>query len=372
MNLKKRIKVLAAVFALLLAASCSGVGDSPSGEPTGEQTGGQAGEQTGTQGGGTLNLFTWEGMFPQEFMNSFEKDTGIKINYVNFDSDETMLTKLEAAGGGDYDLIFADDYIIETVIAKGLAQKWDQSKLTNRANINPLYQGQFYDPTDEYTVPHGAGIQTIVYNPATSPIAITCYADLWDASLKDSVGIIGHHRVINGMALKVLGKSYNTDDLGDINAAGEKLIELAPNIRLIKDDSIQNDFLAGEISAAVMYTSQVTQVMLEDSSFEVVFPTEGIGFGIIAAFVPSNAPNAGAAHAFINYLLDAERSARCFEWLGYYCTNKAADPLIEPEFRPFLTLPENFGGGMEMIQNISAEAEEVHMDVWTKFKQQTE
>ena len=93
----------------------------------------------------TFTLYTWEGMFPQEVLDGFTKETGIAINYANFDTDENMLARLEAAQGGDYDLVIADDYIIETVIAEGLAQKLDTSKLSGWGNINPVYQGQFFD-----------------------------------------------------------------------------------------------------------------------------------------------------------------------------------------------------------------------------------
>ena len=319
----------------------------------------------------TLNLFTWEGMFPPEVLEDFEKETGITINYSNFDFDETMLTRLQAAKGGEFDLVIADDYIIETVIAEGLAQKLDKSKISNYSNINPIYQGQFYDSSDDYTVPYGAGVMTIAYNPDDVGKEITGYEDLWDPALKDKVGIIANFRVVNGMALKINGESYNTNDLDTIRQAGDKLIELAPNIRLIKDDNMQDDLISGEISAAVMYTSQVTSAMLTDPSLKVAFPKEGIGFGIMAGFVPSQAPNANAAHKFLEYILDPEVSARCFEWLGYYCTNKAADSLIADEFKSFLTLPEGFNSDMEMIQNISPDAEDLHSQVWTEFKTAT-
>ncbi|HHY34407.1 MAG TPA: spermidine/putrescine ABC transporter substrate-binding protein [Firmicutes bacterium] len=317
----------------------------------------------------TLNLFTWEGMFPQEVLDEFTAETGVTINYSNFDFNETMLTKLQAAKGGDYDLVIADDYIIETVIAEGLAQKLDRSKIKNFGNINPIYQGQFYDPHDEYTVPYGAGVQTIVFDPKAVKIDITGYADLWDESLRNNIGIIANYRVINGMALKVLGESYNTEDIDVINAAGKKLLELAPNIRIIKDDNLQDDLLSGEIAVAVMYTSQVTMAKMANPDLKVVFPKEGIGFGIMAMFIPKNAPNPDAAHQFIDFILRPEVSARCFEWLGYYCTNKAADELIEPEYKEFLTLPPEFtSAGMEMIQSVGAEAEEAHARVWTEFK----
>lgn len=240
--------------------------------------------------GGELNLYTWVGMFPEEVLTAFTEETGIKINYSSFDTDETMLQKLAQAKGGDYDLVIADDYIIQMAVEQGLVGKLDKSQIANIGNVNPIYQHQFYDPTDEYTVPYGAGVQTIVYDPAAVEKPITCYADLWDASLADNLAIIGNYRVINGMALKVLGESYNTDDAAVIKKAGEKLSELAPNIRLIKDDNVQDDLISGEVGAAVMYTSQVTMALLADPSLRVVFPTEGIGLGIMAQFVPANAP----------------------------------------------------------------------------------
>lgn len=319
--------------------------------------------------GETLTLFTWEGMFPQEILDGFEAETGITINYQNFDYDETMLAKLQTAKGGDYDLVIADDYIIETVIAEGLAQKLDVSKLSGYSGINPLYQGQFYDPTNEYTIPCGAGVQTIVYNPDMVDIEIKGYADLWDPSLKDSLGMIANYRVINGMALKVLGESYNIEDVSKIEAASEKLKALAPNVRLIKDDYLESDLLSGEVNAAIMYTSQVTSAKLTDPNLEIVFPEEGIGFGIMAGFIPSDAPNAEAAYQFLDYILQPENAAKYFEHLGYYCTTLAAEEYISEEYRGFLTLPSNFtADDMEMIQNISADADAAHALVWTEFK----
>ncbi|MDR0690110.1 MAG: spermidine/putrescine ABC transporter substrate-binding protein [Spirochaetaceae bacterium] len=347
---KNRLPVIVLVLTIILAAISAGCSKAKSTAPK------------------QLTLFTWDEMFPQDILDGFEAETGITINYVNFDYDETMLTRLEAAGGGDYDLVIADDYIIETTIAQGLAQKLDKSRLSNYRNINPIYQKQFYDPADEYTVPYGAGVQTIVYDPARVNIPIAGYEDLWNPALVDSVGIIENYRVINGMALKVLGQSYNTGDLGAIRAAGDRLLALAPNIRLIRDDYLQDELLSGEISVAVMYTSQVTMAKMENPALKVVFPKEGIGFGIMAGFIPSKAPNPDAAYAFLNYILDAERGAQCFEFLGYYSTYSASDPYIGKEYKEFLTLPAGFNINMEMIGNISAEADEEHTRTWTAFK----
>ena len=355
---------LNSVLALALAGSLallSGCGQAASSS--------EGASSAAASGDTLLNLYTWEGMFPQEVLDGFTAETGIQINYSSFDTDETMLAKLEAAKGGDYDLVIADDYIVETAISEGLVAKLDKTKLSNLGNVNPIYQGQFFDPEDAYTVPYGAGVQTIVYDPALVEKPITCYADLWDESLKDNLAVIGNYRVVDGMALKVLGESYNTEDVAAVlEQAKAKLLELAPNIRLIKDANTQDDLLSGEVGAAVMYTSQVTTACLANPDLQVVYPTEGVGFGIMAQFIPSNAPHSDAAHAFIDYILRPEVAKSCFEWMGYYCTNKAADSLIDPAYQSFLTLPEDFDGKTEMIQNVSAETEEIHAQMWTEFK----
>ena len=308
-------------------------------------------------------LYTWDEMFPQEVLDEFEKRTGIKIVYSNFDYDETMLEKLTQAKGGDYDLVIADDYIIEQAIQAGLVGKLDKSIIKNFGNINPLYQGQFYDPTDEYTVPYGCGIPLIVYNPEAAGIEIRGYNDLWNPALRDAVAITANYRVINGITLLSMGKSMNEEDLDVIAQAGQKLLELAPNIRLIQDDNTQNALLNGEAAAAFLYTSQVTQVVAEDPSLKVVYPEEGLGFGIMAGFIPVNAPNAKAANEFLNYILEPEVSKACFEYIGYVNTTGAADSIVNPA----LVAPKSAGGG-EFIMNVSEEANDAYNRNWTEFR----
>ena len=345
----KRVLSLCLVAALIFSVSCA-------------PSGGAA------KAVGQLNLFTWEGMFPQEVLDSFTKDTGVTINYVNFDTDETMLAKLQTAKGGDYDLVIADDYIIQMAIAANLAQKMDKAKMPNYKNINPMYQGQFFDPENDYTVPYGAGVLTLMYDPKTVKLDIKGYADLWDPSLKNSVGLIANYRVIDGVALKVLGESFNTNKLDAIQKAGDKLLQLAPNVHVIKDDDLQSDLLSGEISAGIFYTSQATQAKIANPNLKIVFPKEGIGYGIMAGFIPSKAPNPDAAYAFLNYIMDPQRGAKCFEFLGYYSTYSASDQYISSEYKDFLTLPAGFNVNMEMIQNINADANEKHEQIWTAFK----
>lgn len=310
-----------------------------------------------------LVLYTWDGMFPQEVLDDFEKETGTKVVYSNFDTDETMLEKLSQAKGGDYDVVIADDYIIESAVKEGLVQKLDKDAITNWGNINPLFQGQFYDPDDEYTVPYGAGIPLIVYDPDQVDIDIKGYKDLWDPSLEDSVAIIGAYRVICGITQLSMGESMNEDDVDVISRTGEKLQELAPNIRLIQDDNTQNALLNGEASVAFLYTSQVTAALAENPDLKVVYPEEGLGFGIMGMFIPSEAPDKDAAYSFMDYIMQPEVAAKCTDYIGYYSTNKAADELVNPD----LVVPDDVTKG-EIVQNVSQDADAQYQKNWTEFK----
>ena len=310
-----------------------------------------------------LVLYTWEGLFPQEILTDFEDETGIRIISSNFDSNETMLEKVQQSDGKDYDLVIGDDYIIEQIVNNGLAKELDKEKLKNYNNINPLYQSQFYDPENKYTIPHGAGIPLIVYDPEQVDFEIQGYEDLWNSALEDKIATIASYRAVEGMVLLTMGKSMNEQDPAVIKEAGEKLKELAPNIRMIQDTNTQNALLNGEASVGILYTSQVIAALAENPDLKVVYPKEGLGFGIMNFFIPKNAPDTEEAYAFLDYILEPEVAAKCFDFVGYYCTNKAADELVNPD----LVVPDSVTKG-EIIQNVSTEAEEAYNQNWTEFK----
>lgn len=372
--MKKAISwfLIVSMSALLLTGCGNSAKESEPG-PQGTDAPGESSEQSGEDAGkysglsGELNLYTWDGMFPQEVLEGFEEATGVKINYSNFDYDEDMLAKLEETQGGVYDLVIADDYIIELAVQEGLVQKLDQNKIANFGNINPLYQGQFYDEKDEYTVPYGAGIPLIVYDPEVTGFELNSYEDLWNPALENNVALVANYRVINGITLKTMNESFNTENVDAIMAAGEKLKELAPNIRVINDSNTQDFLLSGEVGAAFLYTSQVTMALDSNPDLKICYPKEGLGFGIMAGFIPSQAPNADAAHAFLNYILDAETAAACFTHIGYYCTNKMAEEYIPEELKEMLVVPDTVTEG-EIIQNISQEAEDAHATIWNEFR----
>ncbi|MDR2588077.1 MAG: extracellular solute-binding protein [Spirochaetales bacterium] len=316
-----------------------------------------------------LVLLTWPEMFPQEIIDEFRRETGIEVIYKACKDDggnEEMLATLRSSHGVMYDLVIADDYMVDFAVREGLARKLDKRRISNFSNINPTFQFQFYDPDNNYTVPYGAGIQTIVYDPSRISKKINRFNDLWDSTLKGSVGLVSNYRVINGLALKSMGKSYNSEAVAEINSAGQKLQKLAPNVRLLQDTGLKEALMDGTISAAVMYTDAALSAVIENPNLVAAFPEEGIGFGIMAAFIPSRAPNADAAMRFLNFILEPRRGAACFEHLMYYCTYSASENELSPELKDVLVLPDLWD--FEMMENVPYSAETAHVNVWNRFK----
>ena len=198
-----------------------------------------------------LNIFTWEGYIDYStVIKPFEEETGIKVNYATFSSNEEMYEKLSAVNGGDYDVVLASDYMLNTTREAGLMQPFDPAIVDNYSNLNEGFTHQFFDPDDQYVVPYVSGIPLIVYDPSAVEIDIKGFNDLWDPSLEDSLGLIDDARVTIGMVLLSMHQSMNTTDDAVLAEAAEKLDALRGNIHVLEYENLHNYLVSGDISVA--------------------------------------------------------------------------------------------------------------------------
>ncbi len=318
-----------------------------------------------------LNIFTWEGYIDYStVIQPFEAETGIKVNYATFASNEEMFEKLSAVGGGDYDIVLASDYMLNTVREAGLMQKFDPAIVTNYGNLNPDFTGKFFDPENAYVIPYVSGIPLIVYDPNVVDIEINGFADLWDPSLKDTLGLIDDARVTLGMVLLSMGQSMNTTDEAVLAEAAEKLNALKENIHVLEYENLHNYLVSGDIGVAYTFTPFVGLALDANPDLKVVWPQEGLGFGIDGCFIPSNAPHAKNANLFLEFLLRPEIAAVCAEW-QYYCTpNAAALEVISEDYKArteFMGLFDRMDDA-EFVLNLPPEDEQKFQDIWTTFK----
>ena len=309
-----------------------------------------------------LVLYTWANMLPQEVLDDFTKETGIEVVYANFDTSENMLEKMSRGESGNYDIIITDDYMIDILRNQNLIQKLDKAQIPNFGNINPFYQGYFFDPTDEYTVPYGSGIPLIVYNSEKVDFPVTSYKDLWRPEFRNSLAMIANYRVIHAVALLSMHESINSSDPDVLEEAGKLLLELSPNVRVLNDSGLELALLSGEAKAGFVFTSQVTALQNEDPKFKAVVPEEGVGIGIMGAVISKDAPNLENAHKFLDYILQPEISAKCFEYIGYYSTTKPADGMVSSD----LIFPEDLTG--EIMQDVTPEANEQMIENYMNFQ----
>ncbi len=318
-----------------------------------------------------LNIFTWEGYIDYEtVIKPFEEETGIKVNYATFSSNEEMYEKLSAAEGGEYDIVLASDYMLNTVREAGLMQKFDPAVVDNMGNIIPAFTHQFFDPDGEYVVPYVAGIPLIVYDPSMVDIEITGFNDLWDESLADSIGLIDDARVTIGMVLLSMGESMNTTDDEILAAAQEKLNALAPNVHVLEYENLHNYVISGDVSVAYTFTPFVALAIDANPDLKVVWPSEGLGFGIDGCFIPVNAPHAHNANLFLQFLLRPEIAAVCAEWQNYCSPNAAAQEYLSEAYRnnPVFSGVTERAADAEILVNLSKEDEQKFQDIWTSFK----
>ena len=318
-----------------------------------------------------LNIFSWEGYIDYTTVIApFEQETGIKVNYATFASNEEMLQKLTAVNGGDYDIILASDYILNATREAGLMQKLDPSIVTNFSNLDPAFTAQYFDPANEYVVPSVSGIPLIVYDPSVVEMEIKGFGDLWDPSLADSLGLIDDARVTIGMVLLSMGQSMNTTDEAVLAEAAAKLEALKGNLHVLEYENLHNYLVSGDISVAYTFTPFVAMALDANPDLKVVWPQEGLGFGIDGCFIPVNAPHAKNANMFLEFLLRPEIAAVCAEW-QYYCSpNAAAQEYLSDAFksRPeFMGIYENIGKA-EYVRNLATEDEQKFQDIWNTFK----
>ena len=228
-----------------------------------------------------LNVFTWEGYIDYStVIKPFEEETGIKVNYATFSSNEEMYEKLSAVNGGDYDVVLASDYMLNTTREAGLMQPFDPAIVDNYSNLNAGFTHQFFDPDDQYVVPYVSGIPLIVYDPSAVEIDIKGFNDLWDPSLEDSLGLIDDARVTIGMVLLSMHQSMNTTDDAVLAEAAEKLDALRGNIHVLEYENLHNYLVSGDIAVAYTFTPFVALALDANPDLKVVWPEEGLGFGI--------------------------------------------------------------------------------------------
>ena len=281
-----------------------------------------------------LVMGTRSGDIDPAIIKQFEKETGIKVRYSTFDSNEAMFAKLKVVKKGGYDLTFPSTYYVERMRNLNMIQPIDKSKLKNFKNLDPELLNKPYDPNNHYSIPYMWGSSAIGINARhVDPASITSWDDLWKEEFKGKVLLMDDVREVFAMALRSLGYSGNDTDEKHIREAYEKLLQLKPSVKVFNSDSPRQPYLNNEVYIGQIWGGEVYMANEEDPDLKYVYPKEGAIFWVDSMVIPASAKNVDNAHRFIDFLMRADIAKQNCEYIGYATPNLKALEALDPATR---------------------------------------
>ncbi|TWG29654.1 ABC transporter substrate-binding protein [Geobacillus sp. C56-T2] len=329
-------------------------------------------EAEGYGGDKTVSVYNWGDYIDPALIRKFEKETGWKVVYQTFDSNEAMMAKI-AQGGATFDVAVPSDYDISKMIEENLLLPLDHSKLPNLKYIEPRFLDLSFDPHNRYSVPYFWGTVGIVYNRGMlGGKTITSWNDLWDPDLRNQILLVDGAREVMGMALNSLGYSLNDTNKQHLQEAKRKLDRLMPNVKAIVGDEIKLLLANEEAAVGVVWSGDAAEIISENEALDYVVPKEGSNLWFDNMVIPKTAKNIEGAHAFINFMLDPKHAAQNAEYVGYSTPNRAAlrylpkDIANDRRFYPDL----DAAGRLEVYENLGKRMLAYYNELFLQFKMQ--
>ncbi len=270
-----------------------------------------------------LNLFVWTEYVPQDIIDCFELVYGVQVNLDTYSSNEEMYAVL-SSGDVAYDLAQPSDYIIQTMIRNGFAQRLDKSRLPNLINIDPAFAKVFGDENGEYVVPYQAGTQSIVYNSSQVSAPPTSWNDLWRPEFAGRIVSVDEPRSIIAFTLISEGLNPNTRNPEDLEAIRPKLRQLLAAIARFDSDSPKDALIDDSASVGYVWSAEAELSMRARPELRYTYPKEGVILFEDGFVLLPNAPNPDVAYAWMNYVLQGNVFWMMLREFPYTMPNRAA------------------------------------------------
>ncbi|AZO01149.1 polyamine ABC transporter substrate-binding protein [Mesorhizobium sp. M9A.F.Ca.ET.002.03.1.2] len=333
-----------------------------------------------------VNVYNWSDYIDSSIIDDFTKETGIKVTYDTFDSNELLETKL-LAGGSGYDVVVPTANFLARQIQAGVFQKLDKSKLPNISNMWDIIAERTakYDPGNEYSINYMWGTVGLGYNTKKVQEALgTEEIDSWDvffnpeklAKLKDcGVYVLDSPSDILPTAFKYLGIDPETTSMDDFAKAEELMLKIRPYIRKFHSSEYINALANGDICLAVGWSGDVFQARDRateaNRGVEIGYsvPKEGAEMWFDQMAIPADAPHVAEAHEFLNYMMKPEVIAKSSNYVFYANGNKASQQFIDKEILedPAIYPDEATLAKLFTIAPYDSKTQRVVTRTWTKI-----
>ena len=333
-----------------------------------------------------VNVYNWSDYIDESIIQDFTKETGIKVVYDVYDSNEILETKL-LAGGTGYDVVVPTNTFLQRQIAAGVYQKLDKSKLPNIKNMWDMVaeRMQPFDPGNEYSINYMWGTIGIGFNKAKVKEALgTDQIDSWSVlldpanaeKLKDcGINMLDSPTDIIPVVLAYLGLNPDSHEPDDIAKAEEALLKVRPFVRKFHSSEFINGLANGDICIAIGWSGDIFQARdrAEEANNGVELgysiPKEGTQMWFDQMAIPADAPHVEEAHAFLNYIMRPEVIAKSTEYVHYANGNKASQALLPEDIIKDPTIYPDDETLKKLFTNttLDSKTQRVFTRTWTKI-----
>ena len=317
-----------------------------------------------------IYFYNWSEYVPPGLLEQFTKETGIRVIYSTYESNETLYAKLKTHPDGGYDLITPSTYFIKKMAKEGMLQKIDHNKLSNYRHLDPALLHQSFDPENQYSIPYFWGGSAIgVNSDEINPNTIKSWADLWRDEYKDQLLLLDDTREVFAIALHKLGYSGNTINPEEIEKAYQELKKLMPNVRAFNSDSPANPFIEGEVNIGMIWNGSAYIARKEGVAMHFIWPEDGAVFWMDSLSIPAKAKNVEGALKLIDFLLRPDIAAKISLEVGYPTPNLTARQLLPKQIANDKSLypdPEILKKGE--WQNDVGQANEIYEKYYQRLK----
>lgn len=328
--------------------------------------------QSSMGGDNQVVVYNWGEYMDPEVITMFEEETGIKVVYEEFETNEIMYPKI-LSGAIAYDVVCPSDYMIQRMLENDLLAEINFDHIPNISNIGTTYleKSREFDPENKYSVPYCWGTVGILYNKTMVEEPIDSWSVLWDERYKDNILMQDSVRDAFGVTLKYLGYSLNSTDLDELTEATNLLIRQKPLVQAYVIDQVRDKMIGNEAAIGVIYSGEAIYTQMENPNLEYVIPKEGSNIWIDSWVIPKNARHKENAEAFINFLCRPDIALKNFEYITYSTPNTEARKLIEDEAirnSPIAFPKDSQLENCETFQFLGDDVDAVYNELWNKVK----
>ncbi len=325
------------------------------------------------QADGQLFIYNWSNYIPPDLIKKFEQETGIKVTLDVYDSNETMLAKLQAGAAG-YDIVVPSDYMVQIMIGDGLAQEIDASQMANFKNVKPPFDHPSFDPERKYSVPYLWGTTGFSYDAERVPGGQI--ADSWQAffepvpELNGQIAVLNDEVSVYNAAAYYTGVDKCTENPDDAQKILAVLQAQKPHVAMYQSDGTIDRMVAGEVIMHMQWNGAAHRSKMQKPSIVYVYPKEGIDFWNDNLVMPKGAPDPDNAKLFLNWMMAPENIAMASNFAGYMNAVAGSEEYLDQSLAkdPAVNMPAEYADRLRPGVNCSPEARELRNKVWTRLK----